>query len=206
MPKPLDLAGQRFGRLVAVERLFEREGYLSSTWVCRCDCGKEARIFIGNLRNGNTKSCGCMAKDALAARSTTHGMTNSLEYSSWQAIKNRCYNEKHEQYIDYGGRGIVMCDEWKESFEAFYRDMGPRPSDKHSIDREDNNLGYSKDNCRWATASEQANNRRSNRLYEYNGQVKTLTQWCRELDLSYAKIKHRLSRSGWTFSRAVREK
>lgn len=201
--RPIDLAGQRFGRLVVIERLFERKGYLSNIWICKCDCGNEVRAAMGNLRNGNTKSCGCLRKDMLVEKSTTHGMRDLPEYGIWAGIKRRCYNTNEEAYNRYGGRGITMSDEWRESFEAFYRDMGPRPSDKHSIERSDNDNGYSKANCYWATDVEQANNRRSNVFYTYNGVTKTLADWCRELNLKYDTIGARL-RKGMSFENAIK--
>ena len=115
---------------------------------------------------------------------------------------SRCYNEKNNSYLEYGGCGITVCDEWRESFEAFYQDMGPRPSQDHSIDRKENDKGYSKENCRWDTWEEQASNRRNNLFYDYNGVKRTLAAWCRELSLNYPTVYARLQ-SGMPFEKAV---
>ncbi|BAW18975.1 hypothetical protein [Ralstonia phage RP12] len=130
-------------------------------------------------------------------------MAASTEYCIWSGIKKRCYNKNSRKYKDYGGRGITMCDEWRESFEAFYADMGPRPSLGHSIDRKNNDEGYSKENCRWATAEEQQNNKRSNLLHELDGILKTLTQWCRELEMNYHTIYQRIYVQGMSFEEAI---
>ena len=118
-------------------------------------------------------------------------------------MRQRCHNPKNKKYHLYGGRGITVCDEWKESFEAFYRDMGPRPSPEHSIDRRDNNKGYSKENCRWATLVEQANNRRDNLYFDFDGDRKTLTEWCREFGLNYNRIRYLILKKGISFEDAI---
>lgn len=131
-----------------------------------------------------------------------HGMRNTPEYEAWRAIKKRCYNKDHEHYDSYGGRGILMCDEWKGSFEAFYRDMGQRPSPEHSLDREDNDKGYDKDNCRWATWEEQNNNRRNNTKYTHDGKTLTLPEWSRELGIELHTLKNRIWQ-GWSFEETI---
>lgn len=129
-------------------------------------------------------------------------MTNSSEYRIYRSIIARCYNERDEAYPEYGGRGITMSDEWRNSFEAFYRDMGPRPSKHHSVDRKDNDLGYTKENCRWATWEEQQNNRRNNVFYLYRGVYKTLGNWSRELSIDYHMAWRRLNK-GMSFEEMV---
>ena len=186
MSEPIDHTGRVFTRLRVIERYSEGNKHLSQVWVCLCDpdyggCGKITKVHISNLTRGNTQSCGCLHKEAV----TKHGLRHLAEYSNWRNMITRCYNSKHSHYDDYGGRGITVCDEWKESFEAFLRDMGTRPSPIHSIDRLDNDKGYSKENCRWATLVEQANNKRNNLICEFDGEKKTLSEWCRELDVDY---------------------
>ena len=193
----IDLTGQQFGRLVVTERA-ENSAKGEAQWYCLCVCGNETRVPTRHLRGGNTKSCGCSNRDV----STTHGMSSSPEYVIWSGIKQRCYNEKNPDYHHYGERGIIVCDEWKESFEAFYRDMGPRPSPQHSIDRRENDKGYSKKNCRWATQIEQSNNTRRNIFYIYNGITRTLKAWCRELNLNYHTVRARLQK-GMPFEDAI---
>lgn len=200
MSNYIDLSGQKFGRLTVIERLFERRNhdYRSALWLCRCDCGNEVRTYAGYLKSGNTKSCGCLHKESV----TKHGFRHLPEYNIWRGMIDRCYNEKNQHYSRYGGRGILICDEWKESFEAFYADMGSRPSDEHSIDREDNDKGYSKDNCRWTTQDVQTRNRENNVYYELNGERKLLGDWCRDLNLNIVAVTNRIYR-GWSFEEAI---
>lgn len=135
----------------------------------------------------------------------THGLTETTEYSIWTNMKTRCNNHNNEFYKDYGGRGIKICAEWENSFENFYADMGKRPSKKHTLDRINNDNGYSVDNCRWAIKKVQANNRRNNILIEYNGVSKTLKQWCEELELNYKNTHKRIKNLGWSIEKAFLE-
>ena len=163
------IANQRFGRLVA-------ERYEDGFWVCLCDCGNTHRTTSTCLRIGNTRSCGCLRREATIARSTKHGMRRTPEFNVWANMRNRCNNPSNKSFFLYGGRGIKVCERWETSFENFYADMGPRPSPKHSIERVNNMLDYCPDNCKWGTPQEQANNRRNSKRYPFFGRMVTVRQ------------------------------
>ena len=169
MGKFIDLTGDRYGRLTVLRRmpnLIRSKSRQVATFLCTCECGEEVIVRSDHLRTGNTRSCGCLQREAaqLGLSNRSHGESRrSLEYASWAAMKSRCTNPNEIHYERYGGRGISVCDRW-QSYEGFLADMGRRPSPQHSLDRINNDANYDKSNCRWATKKEQANNRRKPKL------------------------------------------
>jgi hypothetical protein len=163
-------------------------------WQCLClRCLKFFEADAGHIKNGNQKSCGCLKG--------THHMTGTAEYSTWSGMVQRCHNPSSNFFRHYGGRGIAVCDRWKSSFANFYADMGPRPSGM-TLDRIDNDKGYSPDNCRWATRKEQLNNTRRNRMFTVGGKTLNLTQWASLLGCSATTIYGRLA-LGWGVEEAL---
>ncbi len=159
--------GEKYGNweILSFDKVTKHTKYKEYYWICKCVCGKEKSVNWKSLRSGNSKSCGCLARAGTKIRasitSTTHNMSKTLQYHSWRNMKNRCLNEKDINYLNYGARGITICKEWL-TFEGFFKDMGERPSKKHTLDRIDVNGNYCKENCKWSTWKEQANNKRNN--------------------------------------------
>ncbi len=201
---PHPLPGERFGRLTVIsegpDRRFARGP--TPTVICRCDCGVVKTISIRNLRYAGTKSCGCLHRELLASRSRTHGQVGSPEYNVWSNIKTRCLNPNVHNYGRYGGRGIGICGEWRDSFASFLRDVGRRPSPKHTIERINNNRGYEPGNVRWATVAEQNRNTSHNRWLTHNGETLVLADWAKRLGIATVTLSTRLKR-GWDLSKAL---
>lgn len=195
MPKFIDRTGKRFGRLTVVGVV---QPYCKTNkWQCICDCGKVKEIHVSNFCN--TKSCGCLCAENLSKMRKTHGMAKTRIYHIWCNMRRRCNDVKNQAYDRYGGRGITVCERWMK-FENFLKDMGERPEGM-SLDRIDNNSGYSPDNCRWATTVEQNNNQRKNVFITLEGKTQTLAQWCREKGMLYRLVRKRLH-LGWSPERA----
>lgn len=176
-----DLTGQRFGLLTVTgySHTVQKNHAYVAYWHCRCDCG-DAYVANGHwIRVGKVVSCGCERFSGNGTR--THGASDTSEYRIWGQMITRCTNPNVAHFKDYGGRGITVCDRWRTSFENFYADMGPRPSPGHSVDRRNNDRGYSPDNCRWATQEEQCGNKRNNVMLTFNGQTHCLSKWSRLL-------------------------
>ena len=202
--KPLhNLVGQRFGRLVVNSRADNGKNK-HSKWLCRCDCGCEAVVYASSLVSGHTESCGCLRAEIASVINITHGGRHTRLYNIWCAMKQRTSNPNNKKYKDYGGRGIKVCDEWKNDFAAF-RDWAIANGYEKgkSIDRIDNDSGYKPDNCRWVTQRVQMNNTRRTRFLTVGGVTRTITDWSKELGISTSKISGRINKLGWPVERAL---
>lgn len=194
----IELTGQRFGRLVALEAVTELGEVLR--YKCSCDCGALVIVRAQSLRIGNTKSCGCFHRDHASEVNRRHGLSRTPIHNVWMGMRRRCEDPKSEYFSDYGGRGISVCERW-QSFENFLEDMGI-PEKGMTLERRDNDLGYSKENCVWATKTAQANNRRSSKIIEFNGKSQTQAEWESQLGLRKGQIHDRLNK-GWSIERAL---
>lgn len=177
MGRFIDLTGQRFGRLTVLGLAPMRNG-VKTQWLCRCECGKTCAPQAATLRNGKAQSCGCLRVERVRAAHLTHGLHSAPEYMVWYQMHERCRNPAHKHFASYGGRGIGVCDAWQD-LETFLRDMGPRPSAAHQLDRKDNDAGYSPENCRWATRIENASNKRTTVRVTLNGETMCLAEAAR---------------------------
>ncbi len=191
-----DLTGLPFGRWTVVE-FHSIDKWRSACWLCRCQCGTTAPVRGAHLTSGLSTQC-------KRCRRATHGQAGASEYTTWQSMLQRCCNPNNCNYKRYGDRGIRVCGRWQKSFANFLADMGPRPSSRHSIDRIDNSLGYSKDNCRWATTKEQSRNTRSNHKVTHDGKTMCLAEWAEETGIARHNLQHRL-KQGWSVERALTE-
>lgn len=204
--KPIDLTGQRFGRLVVVERGPNAGTGTSSKarWYCRCDCGNTSLVYTSALRGGLTKSCGCwrVENGIILARplNRTHGKSSTAAFARWISMRQRCFNPNRKDWPNYGGRGITICDRWM-SFENFYTDMGDPPPGMQ-IERVDNNGNYEPGNCVWATPVQQGRNRRNNRRINASGETKTLSTWAENIGAAESTVSDRIKR-GWSKEDAV---
>lgn len=195
--------GIRSGMLLVTKDLGTRGKAYKRFVLCQCDCGETAEISLSNVRTGHTTSCGCKKEVWQKSGQTIHGMCRTPEHGIWSGIRGRCYNPNSPAYHNYGGRGIKMYDRWRNSFQNFFDDMGPRPSVDHSIDRfPDNNGDYGPTNCRWATMEEQSLNRRTNVYYELDGKRLTQCQWAKLLGVKRHMILNHIRR-GKTFYQTV---
>ena len=202
--KPFDLNGRIFGRLTVL-CFAGRNKSKNRTWLCRCECGTELPISSSNLLSGASESCGCLKMEALIKRNTKHGQSKrvgeSREHAVWCGMRQRCTNPKSRNWNDYGGRGIRVCERW-DSFTNFLADMGPCP-DEYTIERKDNNGNYEPSNCIWATRKVQARNKRNVRLYEFNGESRSIHEWSEITGIHVETLRNRLKRYKWSIEKAL---
>lgn len=168
---------------------------------CLCKCGKERVVLGCNLLGGTNPSCGCFKKEILNARNYRHGGANKPEYGVWVCLRARCCNPNSDDWDSYGGRGIKVCNRWKD-FAAFFEDMGERPSEKHTLERVDNSLGYSPSNCIWASRKVQGRNKRNIPLFKYKGEFKCVAEWAEIYGIHPETLRKRL-RKGWSIHDAL---
>lgn len=198
-PQFIDLTGFRFGRLVALRPV--RASGKEVRYQCVCDCGKSTTPSANNLRKGHAKSCGCLMIDRTKEKNTKHGKWRTRTYRTWRGMKTRCYWPKADNYFRYGGRGITVCASWRNDFAAFLQDMGEAPLGMQ-LDRIDNDKGYSKENCRWATPTENSNNRCNTHYLDFNGQRVSVAWLARQRGIICSTFEARLRR-GWSVEDAA---
>jgi hypothetical protein len=208
MAKKQELSGNRYGRLMAIRpdgNIIDDLGRKRQViWLCKCDCGGEARVKSHNLLHGDTRSCGCLQREVRKSsgkQAITHGMSYSPEYRAWGDMRRRCVDVNFPEYKNYGGRGISVCPEW-QTFEQFFFDMGTRPSDRHSLDRINNDGNYEPGNCRWASRSQQVSNKTSSLIVEAFGRRAALCEFVARGTPEYKRAQDRIQR-GWDAEKAL---
>lgn len=193
-----DITGSKVGRLTVLERLDKQDSSGFGLCICRCECGKITEVRYSTLKNGAIDSCGCKRVEDI----TIHGLSATRIYQTWVDMHRRCNNPDRDDYKYYGGRGIRVDPSWND-INQFLIDMGHPPSDDHTIDRKDVTRNYCKDNCRWATRLEQANNKTTNVFLEYDNRSQTISEWARELDVNPHSLRNRIYLYGWSVEKAL---
>lgn len=203
MPKIVDLTGQKFGRLTVISEAGRAKNG-AKKWRCLCDCGNEHFVITGNLLNNSVRSCGCYRKEYVRNKNYVHGKSQTRLHGIWRGIKQRCFNPNENCFDSYGGRGITICKEWKDDFQAFYDwAINNGYADNLSIDRIDVNGNYEPSNCRWADNKTQANNKTSSNLLTMNGETHTVSEWAEITGIDRKTISDRIARFGWSAERAL---
>lgn len=204
-----NLVGMKFGRLTVMDRESPKIKKTKGLWICKCECGNVIKVNTNNLKSGNTTSCGCKRKETLSQLRTKHGESDARLYNVWLGMKKRCYNTKNVDYKNYGGRGITVCDEWKDSFVNFSQWAYENGYDKDAprgqctIDRIDVDGCYEPENCRWVDRYIQMNNKRNNRILTYNGESHTLAEWCEIVNIPYSSLESRLDKLHWSVEKTL---
>ena len=196
------IIGKKFGRLTVIKKM-ENNKYL-----CKCDCGNETVVYASNLITGHTKSCGCNKKYS-GKNLKTHGLSKLRLYKIWKDIKERCYKSNNKAYKNYGGRGITICEEWKNDFKAFHDWAFANGYDENAeygkctIDRINSNGNYEPNNCRWIDIKEQARNKRNNALFTYNNETYCIAEWAEKFKIRYNTLWARLNIYKWDIKKAL---
>lgn len=195
-----DLTGLEFG-LLTVDGFSHIDKKRRSYWLCCCECGNKTVVRKDCLTTGNTKSCGCFNSKC---RIKPNSNRKHKLYRVYYSMRERCHNPNDKQYFNYGARGIKLCDEWLSSYDAFYEwALSHGYKEGLTIDRRDNNQGYSPDNCRWITQAEQTNNTRRNKWITFNGKTLNIEQWAKEININPVTLWHRLNSLNWSVERAL---
>jgi len=195
------MVGRKFGRWTVVGD-GGRNNRSQKHWMCECECGNAKRVVEHRLKSGESKSCGCLRSEITSQRVKQHGMRHTKVYSAWESLRARCNNPRNNRWALYGGRGINVCDRWDNSFENFFEDMGDLPFPKAQIDRIDTDGNYEPGNCRWASPTENARNRRNNVVLIHDGQTMCVAEWAEKLSVSPFLIYSRIN-NGWPVERAL---
>lgn len=205
-PNPaIDMKDKRINMLTVLYRAESKNG--RTMWHCRCDCGKEIDVWYAHLKKGQY-SCGCVKRRLISEKKKTHGKSDTKLFDVWRHMRERCYKKYHKSYKDYGGRGIKVCDEWENNFNAFYEWAIVNGYDENApfmqctLDRIDVNGNYEPSNCRFISIKEQCNNRRNNHFIEYNGEMHTIAQWSEIIGVSYGALYQRL-KNGWSIGETL---
>lgn len=202
--KAAELKGQTFNRLLVIKRV-ENNKWGQAQWLCKCNCKKQVTIIVSTskLKSGHTQSCGCLWEEAVEESRITHNLSKEPIYYVWNTMKARCYNPKNKSYKDYGGRGIKVCEEWKNNFKDFYSwAISKNYSKGLTIDRINVNGDYCPENCKLSTQKEQGNNKRNNHYLEFNNQSHTISEWADITGLKRDTLKRRIY-LGWSVERAL---
>lgn len=193
MGKPLDLVDREFGMLKVISEAEHKRNSCGKSirmWNCKCECGRLKILSTRELTSGNTKSCGNHKGELVAKNNITHGLSKTKLYRVWRGMKERCFKENNSSYKDYGGRGITVCDEWLHDFQAFYDwAMANGYKENLTIERKDVNGDYCPENCTWIPQNEQSRNKTNCHYIEYKGEVKTLSEWSRELHVDRGMVR-----------------
>lgn len=200
-PNVKNISGQRFGQWTVLSRAAQNGKGRNARWLCRCDCGNEVEVLGNQLRRNKSTGCRKCVGDKIAEAKTIHGDCGSRTYSCWSNMRSRASSNEILELSRYAKRDITICDRWS-SYQNFVEDMGHCPSDKHSIDRENNDLGYYKENCRWATQKQQQRNKSSNRIIEYLGRKMCAAEFSEITGIKYWLVTHR-ARLGWSAERII---